>query len=439
MQTIFGTDGIRAAVGSSLFTPQKLVQLGKAIGCWAQKKYGLQPKILISHDTRISSDFVKAALKAGLLQYSVRLFDAFVVPTPALAHLLATKEFNCAIMISASHNPYQDNGIKIIDAQQGKLLPVDEQLISKLFLSDTLEQNNSGDNYGCDIPFIQAAAQYCTLVQNYFPKNLLENLTIVLDVAYGATYQVAPRIFSALGAQVITLHNKPDGYNINQTCGSLHTQALQQAVITHQAKIGFAFDGDGDRVIAVNRSGMIKNGDDIVALLIEHPDYKKETEIVGTIMTNQGLIPFLEAHNKKLIRTPVGDKYIAEQLNTKKLLLGGEQSGHIILGNMINTGDGILVALKLLETLKLNNNWDLETFTPFPQVMLNIPVSNKKDLHEQPYCALINSAQQQIPLGRISVRYSGTEPLLRVMVESDTHETATLVCQNLASALAKVL
>ena len=272
----------------------------------------------------------------------------------------------------------------------------------------------------------------------YFP-GMLTGLTIVLDVAHGATYQVAPEIFSRLGAQVIAINHEPDGYNINKACGALHLTSLQESVTRFQADIGFAFDGDGDRVIAVNRHGIVKNGDDILALLLEHPDYESVPEIVGTIMTNQGLVPFLKEKNKQLIRTSVGDKYIAEQLTKKQLLLGGEPSGHIILQNMINTGDGILVALKLLETLQHTENWDLETFTPFPQVMLNIPVAHKRDLNELPYRTIIDAAEQQLPEGRILVRYSGTELLLRVMVESNTHTGAMQACQDLANTLIKAL
>jgi phosphoglucosamine mutase len=267
----------------------------------------------------------------------------------------------------------------------------------------------------------------------------LRGLTIVVDAAHGATYRTAPRIFKKLGAQVIMIHNKPNGYNINEACGAVHPESLQQAVIVHGADIGFAFDGDGDRITAVNALGEIKNGDDILALLSEHPAYKQCTTIVGTIMSNCGLEQFLQKQQKNLIRTPVGDKYIAQKLIEEQVMLGGEPSGHIICNDILSTGDGVLAALRVVESMLFNNNPLLTTFTKYPSMLTSIATEHKPDLTQEPYAIIIRDAQQALPHGRIIVRYSGTEPVLRVMVEAATHELVEHHANSLTLQLKNVL
>lgn len=506
MRNLFGTDGIRGRMGTGIFIQHELIQLGQAIALWAQKKYSKKPHILIFHDTRISASFVKAALKTGLLHYPVILEDAGVLPTPAAAHLMKLRpEFDCALVISASHNPYDDNGIKIIDAQSGKLTRIDEETISSLMtnakktrwfdtfclrktlstikkplnrhgvamsgflfscrrkhqsktkpkppvvsnfekaargecFSNFSEKNVSNHAaYGTDIPFIDAQELYCTQIINIFPKNFLAGKRIVLDTAHGATYEVAPQIFKQLGAKIILINHEPTGYNINENCGALHTQAVADAVKKHAADAGFAFDGDGDRVMAINRQGQLKDGDDMLALLLEHANYQNSTHVVGTIMSNEGFAQHVHKLAKLLVRTAVGDKYIAEKLISEKWLLGGEPSGHIILQDIVNTGDGILVALRLLETLCATNNWDMNTFERYPQVMINVPVAARRDLEEAPLKTIIANAREQLSIGRVLVRYSGTENVLRVMVETASSQEAHLVCQQLAQQLSQAL
>lgn len=436
MRNFFGTDGIRGRMGTGIFIQQELIQLGKAIALWAQKKYSKTPRILIFHDTRVSASFVKAALKTGLLNYPVMLEDAGVLPTPAAAHLMKLRpELDCALVISASHNPYDDNGIKIIDARSGKLTRIDEEIISELMQST----QDATACYGTDIPFSDAQALYCTQITNIFPQNFLAGKRIVLDTAHGATYEVAPRIFKQLGAEVILINHQPDGYNINENCGALHTQAVADAVKKHAADAGFAFDGDGDRVMAINRHGQLKDGDDMLALLLQHPQYQACTHVVGTIMSNEGFAQHVHKLAKMLVRTAVGDKYIAEKLISEQWLLGGEPSGHIILQDIVNTGDGILVALRLLEALGVTDNGDMDTFERYPQVMINVPVAVRRDLETAPLKNIIMHAQEHLSAGRILVRYSGTENVLRVMVETASSQEAHAVCQQLAQQISQAL
>lgn len=426
---LFGTDGIRGTVGTAPFIEDHLITIGKAIAHWAITRYGEHPRLLMVYDTRISAGFVTSALTTGLLQFPITVVDAGVLPTPAAAHLMRSSKFNAALIISASHNPYQDNGIKIMDAQSGKLTLADECMISELITKGVDAHASQG--YGKKELWNQGAEQYCTIIEQQFAPQLLAGKKIVLDTAHGATYHVAPAIFSKLGATVLTINNTPDGYNINEQCGALHLEQLQKTVLEHKADIGFAFDGDGDRVMTVTADGTLKDGDDVLALLSTHPTYATTAAVVGTIMSNEGLVQFLDERGKKLLRTPVGDKYIAERLTNERLTLGGEPSGHTILHDVIGTGDGILVALKVLETLELTGNTHFETFTKYPQVIKNVRVTQKPDLSQEPYASYIQNAQKIIA-GRILVRYSGTEPVLRIMVEAHTAQEAHAACQQLA-------
>jgi phosphoglucosamine mutase len=262
---------------------------------------------------------------------------------------------------------------------------------------------------------------------------------VVLDCANGAAYKIAPEIFRALGATVITIADTPNGTNINDNCGSLHPEELARVVVARGADAGFAFDGDADRVIAVNRLGVIKDGDDILTLLLNLPSYQNIAHVVGTLFTNKGFEEYLVGQGKHLFRTKVGEKYVASKLEEEKLPLGGEVSGHILTRDYSATGDGILVALKVLESIIASSNWDMVTFKKFPQVLINVPVRHKHDLALQPYAALIEEYERTMSPGRVIVRYSGTEPLLRVMTEAPTHEQAHCVAKKLAEALQKAL
>lgn len=439
VDNIFGTDGIRAKVGTFPFTAHALHTLGKAIALWSLQKYNKRPTLLLGHDTRISCDFVKSSLKSGLLLYPLDLYDGHILTSPAVCNIISfhQNKFDYGIIISASHNPFEDNGIKVIDSRNGKLSLEDELTISIIF--HTLSDDPLYTNLGIEINWPQAEEVYRASLTSFFKPHFLNGKKIVLDCAHGAAYHSAPKIFNDYGATTIILNNQPDGVNINNKCGALHPEALQEAVIYYNADAGFAFDGDADRVVMVNNKGDLYDGDDILALLLHHPLYQDTNSIVGTIMTNQGLQFYLQKLGKNLIRTPVGDKYISALLVEKNLLLGGEPSGHIITRDYLPTGDGIFIALRILETLLLCNNWHMKTFNKFPQIIVNVPISYKKDLTMNPYAQLINKSQNSLLEGRIIVRYSGTEKLLRIMIEDSNYDHASVIADHLAQEFLKVL
>ncbi|MFC1841887.1 hypothetical protein ACFLYA_02335 [Candidatus Dependentiae bacterium] len=422
---LFGTDGIRGKVGEFPLRKEDITKLADAIATWAQSKYGAAPHILLCRDTRNSGQHIVNSFKKQLLHHKSEIYEAGIIPTPAAIKIIQINRLDFAIVITASHNPFTYNGIKIIDAHTGKLDPADEKKITDLFY-----QQESG----CFLPCL-----YVNTVSAYFEKNILSGITVALDCANGATYEVAPEIFKKLGAHVIAIGNKPDGKNINHQCGSLYPQHLQKTVLASNADIGFAFDGDGDRVVVVNKDGQLKDGDDILCILSEHPAYNHETQIVGTIMANYGLEAYLNTKGKKLIRTQVGDKCVSQAMKEKKLSLGGEQSGHIVMRDYLCSGDGIFAALRLIETIKLHNNWELKTFEKYPQFMINIPVKEKKDLSLPPYSTIITEYKKNIKNGKIIVRYSGTENVLRVMVQEQDHDIAKHMCENVSNRLSKEL
>lgn len=436
MHTLFGTDGIRGRIGTGWFVAEQLSKLGNAIGQWAVQRYGSHPRILLLHDTRESCLWIKKILIDELVNHQSFVSDALILPTPAAWHIMQhTSSFDCALIISASHNPYHDNGIKIIDRTIGKITAHDEDIIATLCTSAVTTAHTKGNMFVLN----DAEDTYVSAIMQYFPNHFLQDITIVLDAAQGAAYRVAEKIFSSLHARVIIINNTPNGQNINHQCGSTNPQHLQHVVISTNADIGFAFDGDGDRVIAVNRHGEIKDGDDLLALLIHHPTYCTTPSVVGTIMSNKGFEQYLETHYKALHRTSVGDKYVTEKLVQEGLILGGEPSGHIILRDLISTGDGILVALRVIEVIMYTNNWDMHTFTKFPQIIINVPCEQKRNLHESPFQDIISKAREELSCGRLVVRFSGTENYVRIMVEALTQEQASLVCNMLASSLAKEL
>ncbi len=433
---LFGTDGIRTKVGSYPLSPDSLPAVGNAIARWALEKYGAQTAFLVASDTRASCDQIKSALFSAFAPYSVGIYDTGVLPTPAVFHRIAhDNRFTCGIIISASHNTAEDNGIKLVDSVTGKLTLEDELIISSFITtedSSILPPFSAQSSYTL---LTDAQEVYCKTILDLFPSDLLKGKKLVIDCAHGATYRVAPHIFSALGADLIVLHDKPDGSNINRNCGATHLESLQQAVLTHKAFMGIAFDGDGDRCMGVTRSGKTLNGDDILALLLTHPSYSTAPALVSTVMANQGFEVYLSSLGKKLIRTSVGDKHVMEALIKHALPLGGEPSGHIIMAPLSNTGDGILVALKMLETLLLTGNYDCTTFDTYPQVCINLNIKEKKDLTKAPFAEYIAASTARLTMGRLLVRYSGTESLVRIMVE----DSDQALCSSVAIALARQL
>lgn len=432
MKNIFGTDGIRATINTPPFTQEGLTQLAHAIGQWCNSKY-TTPLLLIGQDTRASCDWIKQLIAPILLGYGIDILDANILPTPALFHIMKQKaQVSCALMISASHNPYTDNGLKLIDSQTGKISPQDESRITQLFYQVEQQQKQSHQGtYNLLSDGLEIYANSVLACTN----GTSGSLRIVLDTSNGATYTCAQKIFKKAGIETSVIHNNPNGTNINENCGALHPESLIKTVIEQKADCGFAFDGDGDRVIAVNRQGIIIDGDGLLALMVMHPDYQQEKILVATTMSNQGLARYCSQRDINLIRTDVGDKYVLEGMRTHDAHIGGEQSGHIIIRNCIPTGDGILVALKILESMVYNQNWNLDTFTKFPQLLLNVPIKQKKDLKVSPYKEIIAKAEEQLPHGRLIVRYSGTELILRIMVEDENYEHAQTIAHNLAHEL----
>jgi len=452
----FGTDGVRGKADQFPFTNDALVALGKAIAQWSFTRYYKEkPCILLGHDTRMSCKRIKKYLEKGLCSYPVSIIDAGTLPTPAILQLIqkntppeVDKSFDFGIVISASHNPYTDNGIKLFDAKTGKLNHKDETSIIKYFYKnhpDTTTQPSFPQ--GTVIQWPHAHVGYVENLLTHFPsKPLLKadpyaSKSIVLDCANGATVDTAAAAFLRLteGVCLCMEEVEPDGKNINDNCGATAPENLQKLVIKHKALLGFAFDGDGDRVIAVNKFGQIKDGDDLLALLLQHPEFQNETTVVGTVMSNHGFETHLKQNHKKLIRTNVGDKYVAAKMEQENILLGGEASGHIIIKNYLNTGDGAFVALKVLESIIINNNWEMKTFPKTPQLLINVPIAQKKNLDHPPYTTIINNHKAKLIDGRIVVRYSGTENVLRVMVEDQTQDSTQIIAKHLSQQLQKEL
>jgi phosphoglucosamine mutase len=435
MNTLFGTDGIRAAVGTPPLTSHHLVTLGSALGFWLTTYLKAQ-SIIIAHDTRISCPFIKAALKAGLLSFPLEVHDAHVLPTPALFYQVNQGIYDAGIMITASHNQYSDNGIKIF-TKRGKLTADQEQTISDLFYKPLSSPIYTllGTDHALNNPsytYSQALFSRCT-------QQFLKGVSIVVDCANGAYTTIAPSVLERLGARVVAINNHPNGKNINDKCGSLYPNGLIKAVAEHHAHIGIAFDGDGDRITLVGKDGSVATGDDIVALLLQHPTYAASEHVIGTVMSNQGLELHVKQQNKQFHRTPVGDKHVLLGMKEHKTLLGAEPSGHVILKDFIDTADGLFTALRVLQVLVETGNWNVTTFTKMPQIVINMPITTKKDLSQQPYAQLIDAYQSQLLQGRILVRYSGTESVLRIMVEDTDEQHAYDIGKTLSYQLSKTI
>ena len=419
MNNIFGTAGIRAKAGQYPLDSETLFQLGRVLAKFFIHKYGNDTNILIACDTRASAYLIKSLIKAGLLTSHIRLYDAQVLPTPAVLYLVhELKAYDGGVIITASHNPYTDNGVKIVDRTNGALSTLEELMISNALLT----QNNDLIDFsmsGKEFHVRSTIDTYSQKILAQFDAQTFKDCAIVIDCANGATATIAPAIFSKLGIKVIAINTNPNGININAHCGSTYPEVLQKTILKYNAKLGFAFDGDGDRIVVVTANGSIKDGDDIIAFLATNPKYKTQTGVVGTVVSNVGLELWLNQHNKKLIRSAVGEKNLLIAMQANNYLIGGESSGHIILSDFAKHSDGIFTALKILETAVNNDNWQLETFVRMPQVTSNLAIKFKKDLTLPPLAEAINKYQNLIKPGRLIVRYSGTEDLLRILLEGE--------------------
>ena len=430
MKKFFGTDGVRASSNSQKLNGLTLMKLGMALG----KHFTVgehRHKVVIGKDTRLSGYMIEQALTSGLLSMGMDVFLFGPIPTPAVAMLTKSMRADLGIMITASHNQYQDNGIKIFDKNGNKLSDETEIEIESLMESE-LENSLAGpEKIGRAKRLEDANGRYIEFLKATFPKSQrLDGLKIVIDCANGASYISAPLILWELGAEVIQIATQPNGTNINFECGSTNTNKLAKKVLEEKADIGIALDGDGDRLAVIDEKGHLVNGDQILALLaIEMSKDKKlkNNNVVGTSMANMGLETLLKKHNIGLIRAKVGDRYVKEKMILEDLNLGGEQSGHIILRDFTSSGDGIVVALQVLSILsrKKGKASDcLHLFSPLPQNLINFPVKERNILDHEDTKLFIKSCEEKVSEdGRIVVRMSGTEPLLRVMIESGNQHT----------------
>jgi phosphoglucosamine mutase len=436
----FGTDGIRGRFGDEVINPQFLLKLGWAAG----KVLGetANGKILIGKDTRVSGYIIESVLEAGLASAGVGVRLLGPIPTPAIAYLTRTLRASAGIVISASHNPFFDNGIKFFDANGRKLpdeseLAIEEQLEKPMHLVDA-------SRLGKVKRYVDAVGRYIEFCKSTFGElnSNLRGFKIVLDCANGATYQVAPRVFDELGAEVITINTNPDGFNINEECGSTSPIGLRKIVIAEQADLGIAFDGDGDRVIMVDHKGEIVDGDELIYIIAKHEFATGQLKggVVGTIMSNYGLEQSLQKIGIDFKRVQVGDRYILEGLKQTGWQLGGEVSGHIVHFGITSSGDGIVAALQVLSAMRDSEKSLFELkqeMYKMPQTLVNIKIAKSVDIasNKKIQQAMDNANKKLKASGRVLIRASGTEPLIRVMVEGEDTSQVQIIAEELAAAV----
>lgn len=442
----FGTDGIRGRVGVAPITPDFLMRLGYAAGRVLTANAatdGAHPTVLIGKDTRISGYMLEAALEAGLSAAGVDIFLTGPMPTPAVAYLTRALRAQAGIVISASHNPFEDNGIKFFSGLGAKLGDDIEHAI-EAELEKPMQVMESA-KLGKARRISDAAGRYIEFCKSTFPNQLdLRGLKIVLDCAHGATYHVAPPVFHELGAEIIAIGNAPDGLNINEGVGTTHPQALQKAVLAHQADLGIAFDGDGDRVMMVDSKGQLLDGDQllyIIALAQQQAGILKGG-VVGTLMTNLALEHALQQQNIPFARANVGDRYVLELLVERGWQLGGENSGHILILDKHSSGDAIIAALQVIHALKTSKKTLVEmnsALVLYPQVLINVKTATKFDFkaNKDVQIALQTAEKELGDTGRVLLRASGTEPKIRVMVEGQHFEQVQRLAENIADAVRK--
>jgi phosphoglucosamine mutase len=418
-----------------------MLKLGWATGKVFAATDGSRPTVVIGKDTRVSGYMLESALQAGLVAAGTNVKLVGPLPTPGIALLTRSQKADAGIVISASHNPYYDNGIKFFNGQGSKLS--DELELQIEAMIDSPMETVDSDQLGKASRIADAAGRYIEYCKSTFPDEIsLKGLKIVIDCAHGATYNIAPGVFSELGADVTLMGAEPDGYNINEGVGSTEPEALQQRVMEEGADLGVAFDGDGDRLQMVNREGQLLTGDDVLYILAMHrlATGGSDSGVVGTLMTNMGLELALEQSGLRLARAKVGDRYVKELMVAEGWSLGGESSGHIICGNLSTTGDGVIAALQVLAAVVVSGRSLSQLtsgFTPLPQVLVNVRIKKGFDIaaHQAINDACERVEQALIGRGRLLLRPSGTEPVIRVMVEGDE----TVAIDSLANEVAEAI
>ncbi len=446
---LFGTDGIRGKANVYPMVGDIAYKLGKALVYALNGTPNKKRKIIIGKDTRLSGYMLESAITSGIVSMGADAYLVGPMPTPAIAFLVRSMRGDAGIVISASHNPYDDNGIKIFSNEGLKLNDEIEEKIEELILSNELDTKGAlGEKIGRAYRIRDTLGRYIVFAKDTLPYSVsLEGLRIVIDCANGATYKVAPMIFEELGAEVIAINNQPNGVNINDKCGSTYPNAILEATRLYRADVGIAFDGDGDRVLMVDEKYNLIDGDAILAVIArdmkEKSKLKKDT-VVGTIMSNYGLEQYLKNIGVKLERVDVGDKNIVKRIIEKGYNLGGEQSGHIVLWDFNTTGDGIVTALAVLSIMQMERvrlSELTEGFKKIPQKTHNVVVKEKPPLEniEEIQKAIETSKKLLNGNGRIVVRYSGTEPLLRITTESTDIELVNRCIKIVAEAAKAVL
>lgn len=444
----FGTDGIRGLANSGTMEPQNVLKLGMAAGKYFMRESGRRHSVVIGKDTRLSGYMIEPALVAGFtaVGMDVRLFGP--LPTPGVAMMTRSLRADLGVMITASHNKFHDNGIKLFGPNGKKLSDEAEMEIEKLMQEGLREGLATGENLGRARRYDNAQARYIEIVKATFPTRItLNGLRIVIDCANGAAYRTAPATLWELGAsEVISIGTDPDGTNINAQCGSTHTETLSKAVLKHKADVGIALDGDADRLIMCDEKGKIIDGDQLLALMAigwKQTNRLSRNGIVATVMSNLGLERRLQDENLDLIRTGVGDRYVAERMRADGYNVGGEQSGHILMTDFATTGDGTIAALQVLaEIIRKDKPASevLDLFVPVPQLLKNVRYSGQNPLEIKSVQSAIKDASAQMGEGgRILVRASGTEPLIRVMAEGDDPAMVLAVTDGLVDFIEDVL
>lgn len=451
----FGTDGIRGKFGELPITPDFILKLGYVTGVVLienNQNAARKPSVVIGKDTRLSGYVIEGALQAGFNAAGVDVHMLGPLPTPAIAHLTRSFNADAGVVISASHNPYYDNGIKFFSGDGKKLTDAMQNAINdKLNAIMAADGNNDalmpildpaqlGKNNRID----DAKGRYIEFCKGSFPYQYdLDHLTVVVDCANGAGYSVAPRVMRELGANVIAINNKPDGVNINEDCGSTHPKGLQEAVLKYEADVGIALDGDGDRIVMVDEAGNLVDGDGILYVLATQGQ-TKAAGVVGTLMSNMGLELALKAANIEFTRAKVGDRYVMQELEANGWILGGEPSGHILCLDKSRTGDAIIASLQILAVMQARGKAlsDLtEGFEVLPQKLVNVRLSQMQDPfeHEELVTAFDKARATLEGRGRLLIRQSGTEPMIRVMVESDDEIECDVMVNDLADKIKAVL
>ncbi len=444
MEKLFGTDGIRAIAGEPPLDYATVYNLGKSLIALLRDE-GVEPRVIIGRDTRESGAWLEEALFQGIIESQGQVLSAGIIPTSAISFLTKKHSLAAGIVISASHNPYQDNGIKIFSSQGVKIPDSWENKIEKAIAEAPKRVKKEKPGIRPQSSFGQ---EYVDFLKDRFSQlKLSKKIRAVIDCSNGASSFFAERIFRDLGYEVTALGNSPDGKNINAGCGSLHPENLAKKVVENRADIGIAYDGDADRAIPVDERGKILNGDHTLYILSRFMMGNKRLKsnyVVATIMSNMGLEKALEKLGLKLFRTKVGDKYVLEQMVHLKANLGGEQSGHTIFLDDFPTGDGILTSLKILEVMAANNatlSRLVEDFEEFPQILVNVRVARKENFSRFP--EIMEKIKEIEGIlensGRLNVRYSGTEPVVRVMIEGQEREKIQDYARQIASVIAKHL